>query len=792
MDHGVFSSFLKWVTNGNRNYQSQLTDPTDKSLIMAVLLWIARRWPEAPMYLERNMGKKDEAIYEHPLLAKLKRPNAYYSGNTLWFGVILSLVWDGNGYIVKVRKGDLSITELWYVPHFLIEPKVYNGSTNFIDFYEYTPGGKVPVKIMPEDIIHFRYGIDPFNPRKGLAPLKSIARDAATDEEADLFAVSLLKNMGVPGLLFTPDFTAGQVAQFNPDEVKKYLKDNFTGEHRGEPLVAKGPTKVEQFGFDPKKMDLATLRAIPEERVCAVTGIPAAVVGFGSGLAQTKVGATMRELREMAYEDGIIPLQRIVGPEIQTQLLDDFEPRPDEWTVKFDLSQVRVLQEDQNNLHKRISDDFNNGILYLDEARTELGFETSKDQHIRRVPFSVTEEQAKTAILESEEGEINPTDIQQTALNGAQVDALTTLASQVAEGMLPLDTARAIAEAAFPTISQELLSSIFSGLESFEPTIQPQPANIGEKTRGIKSISRIDRAYYQAQLRAYDHLRVAYSNDLVDGFEVLGSKIIEAYDLYMSSNQLRGNLNAEKKAIEEFTAQELMDFVVSAQSIIAIAEASGSLANTLNWQGQYLAVAKATLNNINAVFGLKLNLTDPVQREILAKGGRHFDLVGVNKQTQEAIYKALAEARSEGLGPREVARLIRSNVEGAGMYPGVYQEAYDRAIARGWSEDKAANAGNRAARQYRAEVISRTETKYAQNMSSMEISKGSGTFNAMMVFDGIYGEPRSGAVDVSANGQIVSFEDAQLVIDDEHPQGTLSLTPVIAEPGEIEAPILGR
>jgi hypothetical protein len=126
------------------------------------------------------------------------------------------------------------------------------------------------------------------------------------------------------------------------------------------------------------------------------------------------------------------------------------------------------------------------------------------------------------------------------------------------------------------------------------------------------------------------------------------------------------------------------------------------------------------------------------------------------------------------------------------MYPGVYQEAYDRAIARGWSEEKAANAGNRAARQYRAEVISRTETKYAQNMSSMEISKGSGTFNAMMVFDGIYGEPRSGAVDVAANGQIVSFEDAQLVIDDEHPNGTLSLTPVIAEPGEIESPILGR
>lgn len=722
MQHSAFVNFFGALFNrSKRDYSGLLADPMTSSLLSTVLLWIARRWPEAPIFLT---DKNDDAIYDHPMLDLMQHPNKFYSGMSLWFGTMLSVVSDGNGYWIKIKAPrDLSVRELWYVPHMFMEPKVNNGSNNFVDYYEYSPGGKSPIKLDPSDVVHFRYGIDPQNIRKGFSPLKSVIRDALTDEEADNFSASMLMNMGVPGLIVSPDLAAGQsIDSKDIDAAKKYFEEQFTGDKRGKPLVMAGPTKVVQFGFDPKSMDIAALRAIPEERVSAVTGIPAAVVGFGSGLAQTKVGATMKELREMAYEDGIIPIQRMIAPELETQLLPEFEPNPRDFKVTFDLSVVRVLQDDQDSLNTRTVAAFNGGVLYLDEARQAIGYESGPNDRIRRVPFSTTE--------------------------------------------------------------------VFEG-QTVEPVTPPTEPVKSRKVQ-TKGISRTSRAFTQAQLRVYDRLRVAYSNDLVDGFETLADKIVDAYELYMSTNQLRSKESVEKKAIEEFTAQEIMDFVVSAQSIMAIAESRGALINTLNWQGQYLAVAKATLNNVNAVFGLNLDLTDPMQREILSKGGRHFDLVGVTKQTQDAVYQALTEARSTGIGPRDVARVIRSKVEGSAMYPGVYKEAYDRAIERGWSAEKAAGAGDRAARQYRAEVISRTETKYAQNMSSMEIAKGSGTFNAMLVFDGAYGSPRSGEVDIASNGQVISFEDAQLVIDDEHPNGTLSLTPVIAEPGEIEAPLLGR
>lgn len=66
-------------------------------------------------------------------------------------------------------------------------------------------------------------------------------------------------------------------------------------------------------------------------------------------------------------------------------------------------------------------------------------------------------------------------DVQATALNGAQVQALKDLAAQVATGDLPLATAQAIAEAAFPLIAPAVIAAIFAPLVSFKPSSEPAP-----------------------------------------------------------------------------------------------------------------------------------------------------------------------------------------------------------------------------------------------------------------------------------------------------------------------------
>lgn len=60
--------------------------------------------------------------------------------------------------------------------------------------------------------------------------------------------------------------------------------------------------------------------------------------------------------------------------------------------------------------------------------------------------------------------------IDETALNGAQVQALLELAQSVASGMIPIESAKGIAAAAFPLIAQEIIDRIFDSIEPGEVT----------------------------------------------------------------------------------------------------------------------------------------------------------------------------------------------------------------------------------------------------------------------------------------------------------------------------------
>ena len=67
-------------------------------------------------------------------------------------------------------------------------------------------------------------------------------------------------------------------------------------------------------------------------------------------------------------------------------------------------------------------------------------------------------------------------DVAATALNGAQISSLVDIVAKVGEGLLPLESAKAIAQASFPFLSQAVLDAIFSGIKVMisQPT-PPQP-----------------------------------------------------------------------------------------------------------------------------------------------------------------------------------------------------------------------------------------------------------------------------------------------------------------------------
>jgi HK97 family phage portal protein len=359
------------------NYAKEVGDPADSSIVAAVLLWVARTFPEAPPMLSTPIEQSTEfeAVQDHPLLRLLQRPNDYYSGSILWMATTIDWMANGDAYWIILPSPSGRPAEIWYAPSWTIEPR--GDDATFVDHYDYKVDGQIR-ELPPSQVVHFRYGLDSENPRKGCSPLRSVLREIFTDQEAAAYTASILRNVGVPGLIVSPE-QGFQIDEDEARQTKQTLLSKFSGERRGEPMVLTGPTRVAQFGFSPEQLLLKELRRIPEERVSAVTGIPAIVAGLGAGLDRSTF-TNMGEARVAAYEAGLIPMQRILAEEIRFQLLPLFDADPFAYRFGFDLTKVRCLQEDVYRQAQRLDLAYRGGWLMRSEARRGLGYPVEEER----------------------------------------------------------------------------------------------------------------------------------------------------------------------------------------------------------------------------------------------------------------------------------------------------------------------------------------------------------------------------------------------------------------------------
>lgn len=352
-------------------------DGTESDIVMTPIRWLQRSIVEAPLQSVRGEGFG-------PLNELLERPNPAYTMATLLAATAYSLTIDGNAYWIVLRNGAGKPVELWWCPHTMMAPKWPDNGSLYLSHYEYSPGGQT-TRLRVEDVLHFRDGLDPRNSRKGLSPLRALLRDVWSDREAARFTGALLRNGGVPGLVISPKSREEVITPDEAKAVKARIDSGFTGENRGRTLVLAGAVELSQFGFSPKELDLSPLRDIGEERVSAALGIPAAVLGWGAGLQQTKVGATMRELRQLAWWQAVIPMQTLIAAEIQRTLADRSEQ------VEFDRSEVEALSENADAVASRLERLWKAGLITRAEARGELGLDIRPIDEVYLLSIAGTE-----------------------------------------------------------------------------------------------------------------------------------------------------------------------------------------------------------------------------------------------------------------------------------------------------------------------------------------------------------------------------------------------------------------
>lgn len=369
-------------------YGRGVRDGLDSNVVMAPVNWILRNFTEAELRMQRRTKRMWDPLEDHRVVELIDRPNPYYDGDLLWKATVLSYVLEGDAYWLKVRNAFGEPIQLFYLPHFLVKPKSSRDGTELISHYEYRPWWGGPKFDIPaRDMVHQRFGLDPRDMKHGLSPLKPLLREVFTDDEAANFSATILRNMGVPGGVIAPSDGSALPNSDDIEEMREYMKSAFSGDKRGEWLVLGSPTKIEHFGFDPQALMIGNLRDIAEERVCAMLGIPAAVVGFGAGLQQTKVGATMKELRRLAWTSCLQPMQRSLARQVSGELIPEFQSQDRRFRLWFDVSSVPAFQEEETELTRRILMQVEKGVLRVDRAQEQLGLEIDENQAVYLRPI---------------------------------------------------------------------------------------------------------------------------------------------------------------------------------------------------------------------------------------------------------------------------------------------------------------------------------------------------------------------------------------------------------------------
>ena len=512
-----------------------------------------------------------------------------------------------------------------------------------------------------------------------------------------MLIASLLRNRAYLGPIITP---AGEseYEQENVQEVKTFFKDAFSGDNRGDPLVLGRPTSIQAFGYSKDDLDLGPVRFIVEGRIAAALNVSPIVVNFPSGMQHLTYN-NLEAAREMSWENGMIPMLEEIALTLNAWLL----PRVDAneaLMFDFDLSEVRVLQEDKDKAATRA----NNGLR---SGKISPGRSARSGRHgLRRNRRGLLHPQRPAGCSRRHAGNA-------ACAGGSGVDGRRGQAEEEGGGEME----RAMPSGGMLRAEVNLDEAIDSFKELVDGDLDEAVTKYGAEIESF--FDKVAEAVYEGnedEMTQWVSVAVDSDADL--------ATLADDVDLALQRVDVDGMKDADLRPIFERANAEIIANTTSA---------------------------------VNTSLGVSVNLPDPVQRHIIADGGSRVGLVDVRGQSKDAIFRSLAEARGKGMSVEEASKRIVENLT-AGPYT---------------------NEGV----EYRAFVVAREESRYAQRWSSLALYDEAGW--GVLALDAQLGDDRSDPDCIARNGKTFTIEEAAALMNDGkiHVSCTFQVLPDIPREG---------
>lgn len=402
---GVWVDADRWGAgwrNGGFDYARAVGRPDQTSVVRGCLRALTKAVSEPPprLYRPNAEGEMDRLKGRPPLEKLLLRPNpAIRSRRLLAMWECASMHLTGNAYYWKERSEGGRVLALWPLPADKIAPVPGGTTSRYVLHYAYKPTDREEAQRLPvADVLHLKLELDPDAPWIGRSPLQAVLSHIFTDEEATAFLNAMLRNYGVPGALLTPDPAAGEdnmtMTQEQAERIKAKFMASTGGDRRGEPVVVPSPLKVNLMSFNPQQMLLDKLQLLPETRICAALGVPPIIAYFQSGLNNATY-SNAEQFQAGFVLNTMVPYWTLVAEQYTHDLVPEFygagpggRNDADE-EVRYDLTEVRALQEDENQKHERIFRAVGGPYMTVNDGRRDVGL-PEWPEDVVYVPGSVT------------------------------------------------------------------------------------------------------------------------------------------------------------------------------------------------------------------------------------------------------------------------------------------------------------------------------------------------------------------------------------------------------------------
>lgn len=210
----------------------------------------------------------------------LRRPNRYQNRIQFFQSWILSLLINGNTYVLKERDNRNVVVAMYILDPLRVYPLVANdGSVWYEVPQDDLSGVSEPVRVPASEIIHDRANTF-YHDLVGVSPLYAAAMSVGQGREIQKNSAAFFKNNARPGGILT---AAGAVSDETVQQLRAYWESNYTGNNAGKVAVLADGLTYKSFDVQSaQNSQVIEQLKWSSEVVCSVFHVPPYKIGVGS------------------------------------------------------------------------------------------------------------------------------------------------------------------------------------------------------------------------------------------------------------------------------------------------------------------------------------------------------------------------------------------------------------------------------------------------------------------------------------------------------------------------------